>query len=274
MDAQTTGCAARRARAVRALRGAPRARDAVRRAPESSREVTTAWVWIASAHARTDEFDATAAVVQAERALAGCDDPFTVVVGHPIIHGLVATLRPHDRDQHARLIRNAALRLANPLANPLADAIVGRAVASDRLIAGAVDEAMTELAPALAAARQTGAVGIEADLMVLSLARLASRAATIPRSCSRGSEPDRRTGRHRAGQWLRVGPPRDRAPTWGSTPARACPARGRLIRGTELHDRDREHDKPEHHHRRRLDECRHPPTEPGDALVKRVTRQR
>ena len=76
---------------------------------------------------------------------------------------------PHDRDQHARLIRNAAVRLANPLA----DAIVGRAIVSDRLIAGAVDDAIVELAQALAAARQTGAVGIEADLMVLSLARLA-----------------------------------------------------------------------------------------------------
>ncbi len=89
-------------------------------------------------------------------------------LGHAILHGLVAIFHPQRREEHAHFIRRAATELSNPLAN----AIVGRAIVSDRLIAGAIDDALAELQTALIAARAAEAFGIETDLRVLALARL------------------------------------------------------------------------------------------------------
>lgn len=145
------------------------AHEAVRLAPQASIEATAAWIRIGYSHARMDDYQhATAAFAQAERALAHCDDPFTFVAGHAIVHGVLAVLCPGQREQHIRMLRRAAAELDNPLA----DALVGRTIVSDRLIAGAIDEAIIELQPALEAAHTAGAIGLETDLIVLGLAPL------------------------------------------------------------------------------------------------------
>jgi len=129
----------------------------------------TAWVRIAFSNVRLGQRgEVEAALIQAELSLERCGDPYTFVVGHAVLHPIIAVGYPERATQHGLMVRKAAAELDNPMGN----AMVARMTVSELSHSGDSVAALAAIRPALDAAQLAGAKGLQMNVEAMALALL------------------------------------------------------------------------------------------------------
>jgi len=144
--------------------------EAVESAPYGSTASAMSWVTLAFANGMTGRLrEAAQAIKDAESALGACDDGFTFVEGHAVLHPLIVMASPDRRAAHRDVVHAAALDLDNVIAN----AIVHRMDVVDRIRGGMTDQAVWLLPAAIESASRAQVASIQMDLEAMALLLMA-----------------------------------------------------------------------------------------------------